>query len=443
MTSTDAAADAAGPAVQDPDPTRRGTFTLLSKEETEAPASWSRRRGCSRSVGVVCCICCMSVALVVCAVIHGLDRTSCAHRIGTAVHCHDPADPIAAVHHGTSPSILSAAKVPGKSTTAPSLNSGAVFPTAIIIGAQKAATTSLFHALATEHPGFCGPDDGFAIPGSVPKEVHHFDIGCGSLFGMRTSGKRRGTCADYGEGWAKAHAHQYSAHFSVHPRRERTCQLYAEATPAYLLDLYAPARLVATLPPTMLIKTRLIAVLREPVARDFSMFRMLRDHFWTKESPFSQFWRPPQDVIEADPALQYITWTRWRLLREELQPYSTALSYGRYARQLKAYLASFDSMQLFVVNMPTLFGEAYPGIMAAIASFLGLANVWGPKSALPRTNIRTVDKPGPAICANLTRYFAPHNHELYVLLDGLWTNHRSPPTQPRFGRFEPSPCTAE
>lgn len=104
----------------------------------------------------------------------------------------------------------------------------------IIIGAQKAGTTTLFKLLS-EHPQV------FVPPG---KELPFFN---------------RDSAND------ETYAAFMEEHFSVQPNETRV----GKVTPHYLSDPAVPARLKALTP-----KTRLVAILRDPVERAYSHYRM-------------------------------------------------------------------------------------------------------------------------------------------------------------------------
>jgi hypothetical protein len=107
-------------------------------------------------------------------------------------------------------------------------------PDALIIGAQKAGTTSLFSYLA-QHP---------RVSVSQVKEVHYFD-----------------NAYERGEKW-------YRRHFDL----RRDDEIFIEASPYYLFHPLAPARASALLP-----SAKLIVLLREPVARAFSHYQHVVD----------------------------------------------------------------------------------------------------------------------------------------------------------------------
>lgn len=118
--------------------------------------------------------------------------------------------------------------------------SSRVMPDFIIVGAQKAGTTSLFHYLQ-QHPRIVAPSS---------KEVHYFDYNY-----------------HRGENW-------YRAHFQMQSDKKKREQelgetvLTFEASPYYMYHPLAIARIKADLP-----GVKVIAMLRNPVARTFS-------HYW-------------------------------------------------------------------------------------------------------------------------------------------------------------------
>jgi hypothetical protein len=338
--------------------------------------------------------------------------------------------------------------------------------------------------------------------------VHHFDIACGELARMRTtpgwvhqyeldqrkheahkqglrgvntsyatiaasymvaqmnrstSGLPAVSCDDFGPAWANSHALWYASQFPP-SMPGSSCKLFAESSPEYLLDVHAAARIAATMMPPRVPELKLIAVLREPVARDFSLARMMHAHFWRNQD--NSFWPAPMWIVlgaQADPKLQYALWTSWRLEEEERRPFTTSLSYGRYARQIRSYLAKFRASQLFVLQFKDLLGHSFLPTMAALARFLGIdpalweatgtlrhVNVGAPLAEATHSSARRAigtagntsakSFPNPIVCTNLTRFYGPLNRELYALLDGLWVLRLAPPSQPRFGVFELPPC---
>lgn len=116
-------------------------------------------------------------------------------------------------------------------------------PDFLIIGAEKAGTTWLHDVLWT-HPRLFLPDT---------KELHFFNALDSNLRPLDRFER-------LGPGW---YARQFDA--------ARPGDKAGEATPMYLCDLAAPGRIRAALP-----EARFIVLLRDPVARTWSHYRMAR-----------------------------------------------------------------------------------------------------------------------------------------------------------------------
>ncbi|KPQ17782.1 MAG: Sulfotransferase domain [Rhodobacteraceae bacterium HLUCCO18] len=116
-------------------------------------------------------------------------------------------------------------------------------PDFLIIGAEKAGTTWL-HDVLRAHPDLFLPDT---------KELHFFNR-------FDSNGREIDTYARRGLGW-------YERHFEAAERGKPA----GEATPLYLCDPAAPRRIRRTLP-----EARFIVLLRDPVSRTWSHYRMAR-----------------------------------------------------------------------------------------------------------------------------------------------------------------------
>lgn len=205
----------------------------------------------------------------------------------------------------------------------------------IIAGVQKGGTTALFDYLS-EEPG---------VALAEVKEVHFFD--------------------DEAVDWARPDYSAYDARFPPADGRLR-----GEATPIYL---YWPQSLerIAAYNPAM----RLIVVLRDPVERAWSHWRMEYSRGVERE-PFG--WcvrRGRQRLFDADP---------WGFHRE----YSY-VERGFYGEQLERLHGLFPPGQVLVLRSDEL--DAAPaGVMARIRAFLGLPE--GPPPRPRRVHVgRTMD----------------------------------------------------
>ncbi len=182
-------------------------------------------------------------------------------------------------------------------------------PDFLIIGAQKAGTSSLYHYLAQ-----C--DD---IRRAATKEVHYFDH-------QHREGPR----------W-------YRGHFPVEGA-ERSWRT-GEATPYYLLHPAAPERVAGLVP-----DVRLVVLLREPVARAYSHFQHSRALGF---EPLSDF----ETAIESEAARTDEAWARLERGAER-EPAVEQFTYqrrSRYAPQLRRWLAVFPRESLLILTAEELY----------------------------------------------------------------------------------------
>jgi hypothetical protein len=195
-----------------------------------------------------------------------------------------------------------------------------LLPDYLIIGAQRAGTTSL-HRYLVQHPG--------VRTTLRTKGVHFFDTGYGR--GMSWYASRFPTRLT---AWYVARRHGVEL---------RT----GEASPYYLFHPHVPARVAEHLP-----QVKLIALLRDPVVRAYSHYQ----HETARGFETLSF----EEAIEAEPA-RLAGETR-RLLAEPLynsfeHQHHSYLARGRYHEQLAHWRALFDDRQLLVISSERFFRE--------------------------------------------------------------------------------------
>ena len=188
----------------------------------------------------------------------------------------------------------------------------------IVAGVQKAGTTALFDYLG-EEPG---------VAMATTKEVHFFD--------------------DEARDWADPDYGAYHADFPPADGRPR-----GEATPIYLYWPNSLERIAAYNP-----GIRLIVLLRDPVARAWSHWRM-----------------ETARGAETQPFAWCIRDGRQRLFDAEPWGYHREYSYverGFYGEQVERLLGLFPRDQLLILRAEELWAD--PGAaLAAVRGFLGLA----------------------------------------------------------------------
>jgi hypothetical protein len=249
------------------------------------------------------------------------------------------------------------------------LSPAGALPDVLIIGAQKAGTTSLFEYLA-QHP---------SISVSLTKEVHFFD----NAFGR-------------GEAW-------YRRRFP--PRQDS--KLVVEASPYYLFHPLAPERAAGMLP-----SARLIALLREPVARAFSHYQ----HEVAQGRETLSF----DEAVAAEP--ERLGDSEKHLARGEIarsfehQNYSY-LARGFYAAQIERWLEHFPASQMLVLKAEDLFASPQSAF-ERVCDFLGLPR-FQLRDASPRYQ-RSYAPLSDATRERLARLYEEPNRRLAELTGISW-----------------------
>lgn len=243
-------------------------------------------------------------------------------------------------------------------------------PGFLIIGAQKAGTTSLYQYLA-QHP---------LIRAASRKEVHYFDnhLARGALW--------------------------YRSNFPLGglPNTHREW-ITGEATPSYLFYPRTPLHVQKLIP-----EVKCVAVLRNPVDRAFSHYQMqVQKGVETLSFP---------EALEAEPKRIGDHLSRAEVEDDhhlDLAKFSY-LSRGLYAQQLQRWLELFEPTQLLVLSAEELFEHPATVTQQAL-TFLELP-------AAEETihysahNAQSYDPLDPALRKELARHFHSHNQQLYRLL---------------------------
>lgn len=198
-------------------------------------------------------------------------------------------------------------------------------PNFIIIGAQKAGTSSLFEYL-TSHPD---------VYGSFIKEVQFFT----SRYWIRKRGYRA---------------------FFPHVKSGK-CRI-GEATPYYLFSPEAPRRAAAMIP-----DAHIVALLREPVSRAYSHYKhnIRRGH---EKRSFKEAYLADLQRYEA-------------LSNSLKQPDESELEFrhhsyvrrGLYYEQLQRWMEHFPRDRFFIGRAEDFFADPAE-VTQRVATFLGLSN---------------------------------------------------------------------
>ena len=255
----------------------------------------------------------------------------------------------------------------------------------LVVGAQKAGTSSLFSFLSLH------PQCGF---GST-KEIHYFD-----------------TNYEKGETW-------YHNHFD---RKKTTDKKYFEVTPSYIYHPWVPERISAYNN-----KIKLIVVLRDPIERAYSAWNMWRiAHHEKKEFYLKHFSENPRehrkpylDLFHKDdfPSFNEIILDEIEALMKT-EKYSTPdfVQRGIYAQQLENFYKYFSRDQLLVINSQDLMSSKIQELKR-IEQFLGISSFDWPKKKLANNHVRGYESSVDADSLSvLQKFYKPYNEDLFKLL---------------------------
>lgn len=238
-------------------------------------------------------------------------------------------------------------------------------PSFMVIGAAKAGTTSLFDYLI-RHPQIAKP---------LIKEIQYFNFN------------------------RQRDPNWYFAHF---PRADEVGEgaITGEATPGYLPTPGVPEAIEALLP-----GSKVIALLRDPVARTISHYHHYANLGRETRSMEEALFDPRAAELPEDnpyrPAAGY---------RAPL-PYYVSSSF--YARHLERWQAFRDSERMMIVKSEDMFANPR-ALFDQTVAFLGLPAA--DPGRLATSNAGSYGKTDPAIVARLKEIFAPENARLTALI---------------------------
>jgi hypothetical protein len=260
-------------------------------------------------------------------------------------------------------------------------------PDFLILGAQRAGTTSLYDYLV-RHPNVLPPRT---------KEVHFFDLHY-----------------HLGWDWYQAELDARAAERAGDP----SC-LRGEASPYYLFHPVVPGRVLRHSP-----RTRFIVLLREPVERAYSQY-----HHEV---------RLGMETLSFDEALAREDERLAGIEEKHLTAATTCVPHqhhtyqarGRYAEQLEAWWKNFPPKQFLVLFSENLQRDPLSHTRAVL-EFLGMPALdLGP---YPKSNHGGQYLPmNQSTRHRLNAYFAPYNRELARLLEERYTTESLIGTAPLF-----------
>ena len=254
-----------------------------------------------------------------------------------------------------------------------------VLPDFVILGAQKAGTSSL-NAYLSDHP---------CVLPAWGKELlyftHHYTKGLRwyrAMFPLRLT-------------------------MAMKARLRGARCVTGEASPYYLFHPAVPERMHADLP-----NAKLIVLLRDPVDRAISQYYHARK--WGYEDlPIEEAFAAEEERVAGEeerlmqvPDYVSIPWQE--------------LAYGRrslYLDQIKAWRARFPREQMLVLKAEHLFTQSEE-TFREVLDFLGLPP-WEPKEFARHNPGRYTGK-NAAFREKLCEFFEPHNQRLYEYLGVSW-----------------------
>ncbi len=252
-------------------------------------------------------------------------------------------------------------------------------PAFVVIGAQRAGTTTLWRWLLA-HPQVLPP-----VLDS--KGVHWFDLD-----------------AHRPPWW-------YRAHFPLRSTlaRRTPSAVSGEASPYYLFHPRAPEMAAATLP-----DTRFVVLLRDPVSRAVSHYHHMRDEG-----------NEPLDTLEAALAAEpgRLEGAEAALLADPSAVHQHHLHHayaarGRYAQQLERWFAAVGRDRVLVLDAGRMRSEP-DALMAEICSFIGIDPALA-ASPSPGVNAGHYAPPDPAVVTTLRASYAEDDERLWALLGERW-----------------------
>ena len=246
-------------------------------------------------------------------------------------------------------------------------------PDFIIIGAQKAGTTSMFRYLSQHYQ---------LLPSCV-KEVHFFDGGLNSNVDN----------FEKGEAW-------YRAHFPLKNKLNDGYKTF-EASPLYIFYPLTPKRIFDLAP-----EVKIIALLRNPTERAISHY--FREKRKGRESlPIIQALRQEEKRLESVENNKDYKHKNFR--------HFTYKRRGHYKEQIERFLSYFPMHQMLVLSSEEFFSET-ENTLKQVFKFVDVDTGFKIKDLRPSAVGKNKRKVHADVYKYLNDYFLPHNHALYELI---------------------------
>ncbi len=246
-------------------------------------------------------------------------------------------------------------------------------PDFLIIGAQKAGTTSLHHYLS-QHPQL--------VP-SYKKEVHYFDGGLNPDIDNYKQGKE----------W-------YCSHFPLQ-RCVLDDQKVFESSPLYLFNPLAAARIHQLIP-----KVKIIVLLRNPVERAISHYNFIKQVNLEDRNLYEALLL---EEIRLKPVLIKKDYKNIRFIHQAYK------SRGLYKQQLERYFMLFQRKKILLLSSEHFFLKP-ANSLRKVFDFLEVDTQFKIKDLKPRNITKSKCHVESEVYEYLENYFLPHNEALYQLV---------------------------
>ncbi|MBA3780857.1 MAG: sulfotransferase domain-containing protein [Nocardioides sp.] len=259
-------------------------------------------------------------------------------------------------------------------------------PDFLVIGAKRGGSTSLYFDLLA-HPSYVQlyPPPVPGLKSTATKGVHFFDENY-----------------DHGIDWYRSYMPMRATR-ALNARRHGAAPVVGEASPYYLFHPVAASRAYAAVP-----ETRVVALLRDPVARTYSHWKERRREgaedldFLAALDAEPKRLAGEREKLLADPGYHSYAW--------EQQSYATQ---SLYADALRPWLDLFGRERVLVAASEDYYADPL-SVLRRIDEFLGV-----PPRATSTGKVRNQapGEPLPAeVRARLEKFFASPNRELVGLL---------------------------
>jgi hypothetical protein len=262
------------------------------------------------------------------------------------------------------------------------------FPNLLILGVQKAATSSL-HNYLVQHP---------SVSGGAKKEIHFFDVDDTYRLGRK---------------W-------YQRQF------QENNQWILDSTPRYIYVKRAPRRVKKILGDNV----KFIVLLREPVSRSFSAWNMYREmasqpemvERFKSDGKRDRGFRLYESFYKSGdfPTFSQAVDQEMKLIAcgDETIIEPSIVRRGFYQEQIEHWLKEYPRKDFLFLDQRSLAGNELPETLAKIAGFLDIDNHWEGVS-FERKNKRPYEGNyiDPATTNILEAVFRERNAELEYLTD--------------------------